>query len=69
MSLSQPRLTSEERIGVLLDHVSRLRARLLDMLQAPYQRNMPWATTAACIELGHPTVRNDGKSCACGKKS
>ena len=62
-------LTQDERIGVLLDHVTRLRARLLDMLKAPYERMGPWATTAACQELDHPIVRNDGKSCACGKKS
>lgn len=61
-------LKLERQNAVLNDHLQRLRARLLDMLKAPYERMLPWATTAACQELGHPAVRNDGRTCACGAK-
>lgn len=56
----------EGQVAVLNDHVTRLRARLLDMLRAPYERMGAWATPAACQEVDHPPVRHDG-GCACGK--
>lgn len=60
---------SEKDAQLYLRRSQQLEKLILNLLRAPYERMTAWATTEACQSLKHPIVRNDGKTCACGRRT
>lgn len=64
----RPRLTVGD-LKRTSERAERLQQLLLDVLAGPYvgQPAHAMAITAACVETGHPPVRQSGQ-CACGER-